>query len=153
MCIAELERLKIKRRALGNVSFIGELYKLNMLTSKIIWACVLKSVTDVDNPDEEEVEALCRLLTTVGKALDIPNSSSQTKDKSGVQMMDFLFDQTLHSLESNKDLPSRVRFMVKDVQDLRKDKWKPRREKAGPKTIEDIHDDVNSTLNQYVLFI
>lgn len=34
----EFKRTKIKRRVLGNITFIGELYKLNMLTSKIILA-------------------------------------------------------------------------------------------------------------------
>lgn len=39
---AELEDLKFKsrRRSLGNVRFIGELYKLQMLSAKIMVECV-----------------------------------------------------------------------------------------------------------------
>lgn len=38
----DLEDLKfsMRRRALGNVRFIGELYKLQMLTAKIMVSCV-----------------------------------------------------------------------------------------------------------------
>jgi translation initiation factor 4G len=36
-------------------------------------------------------------------------------------------------------LPSRVRFLLQDVVDLRRNQWKPRREKAGPKTLDQIH--------------
>jgi translation initiation factor 4G len=36
-------------------------------------------------------------------------------------------------------LPSRVRFLLQDVIDLRRNQWKPRREKAGPKTLDQIH--------------
>ncbi len=32
--------------------------------------------------------------------------------------------------------------MLQDLQDLRRNQWKPRREKAGPKTIEQIHKEV-----------
>lgn len=40
---AELEELKFqsRRRSLGNIRFIGELYKLQMLTPKIMVECVV----------------------------------------------------------------------------------------------------------------
>ena len=36
-------------------------------------------------------------------------------------------------------IPARVRFLIQDVIDLRRNNWKPRREKAGPKTLDQIH--------------
>ena len=55
-------------------------------------------------------------------------------------------------IAKNKDFPARVRFLLQDVIDSRKNNWKPRREKAGPKTIDQIHKEAESEkLNQQVL--
>jgi len=40
-----------------------------MLTERIMHECVKKLLGNVDNP-EEEIESLCKLLTTVGNSLD-----------------------------------------------------------------------------------
>lgn len=56
-----------RRRSLGNIKFIGELFKLKMLTEAIMHDCVVKLLK---NHDEESLECLCRLLTTIGKDLD-----------------------------------------------------------------------------------
>lgn len=65
----ELEEAKDKarRRSIGNIKFIGELFKLRMLTEAIMHDCVVKLLK---NHDEESLECLCRLLTTIGKDLD-----------------------------------------------------------------------------------
>lgn len=65
----ELEeaRDKARRRSLGNIKFIGELFKLKMLTEAIMHDCVVKLLK---NHDEESLECLCRLLSTIGKDLD-----------------------------------------------------------------------------------
>lgn len=72
----ERERLKMeleesrdqaRRRSLGNIKFIGELFKLKMLTEAIMHDCVVKLLK---NHDEESLECLCRLLATIGKDLD-----------------------------------------------------------------------------------
>ena len=61
---------KARRRGLGLIQFIGELYKVQMLTERIMHECIKKLLGNVDNPKEEEIESLCRLLRTVGKLLD-----------------------------------------------------------------------------------
>lgn len=58
---------KARRRSIGNIKFIGELFKLKMLTEAIMHDCVVKLLK---NHDEESLECLCRLLTTIGKDLD-----------------------------------------------------------------------------------
>ena len=62
---------KAKRQGLGLIKFIGELFKLQMLTERIMHECVKKLLGNVDNPEEEEIESLCKLLATVGSMLDI----------------------------------------------------------------------------------
>lgn len=65
----ELEEAKDKarRRSIGNIKFIGELFKLKMLTEAIMHDCVVKLLK---HHDAESLECLCRLLTTIGKDLD-----------------------------------------------------------------------------------
>ena len=42
-----------------------------MLTERIMHECVKKLLGNVDNLEEEEIESLCKFLTTVGNSLDI----------------------------------------------------------------------------------
>lgn len=79
----ELEEAKDKarRRSLGNIKFIGELFKLKMLTEAIMHDCVVKLLK---NHDEESLECLCRLLSTIGKDLDFEKAKvSELLGKTG----------------------------------------------------------------------
>ncbi|KAI1788960.1 armadillo-type protein [Ganoderma leucocontextum] len=65
---------KAKRQGLGLITFISELFKLQMLTECIMHEWVKKLLGNVKNPEEEEIESLCKLLTTVGQILAQPRS-------------------------------------------------------------------------------
>uniref|UniRef100_A0A8C0YSZ0 Eukaryotic translation initiation factor 4 gamma, 1a n=1 Tax=Cyprinus carpio carpio TaxID=630221 RepID=A0A8C0YSZ0_CYPCA len=124
----ELEEAKDKarRRSLGNIKFIGELFKLKMLTEPIMHDCIVKLLK---NHDEESLECLCRLLSTIGKDLDFEKAKPR---------MDQYFHQ-MEKITKEKKTSSRIRFMLQDVLDLRKSNWVPRRGDQGPKTIDQIH--------------
>uniref|UniRef100_A0A8C7VBN8 Eukaryotic translation initiation factor 4 gamma, 1a n=1 Tax=Oncorhynchus mykiss TaxID=8022 RepID=A0A8C7VBN8_ONCMY len=127
---AELEEAKDKarRRSLGNIKFIGELFKLKMLTEAIMHDCIVKLLK---NHDEESLECLCRLLSTIGKDLDFEKAKPR---------MDQYFAQ-MDKIIKEKKTSSRIRFMLQDVIDLRRSGWVPRRGEQGPKTIDQIHKD------------
>lgn len=78
----ELEEAKNKarRRSIGNIKFIGELFKRKMLTEAIMHDCVVKLLK---NHDEESLECLCRLLTTIGKDLDFEKAKVRCRWKYG----------------------------------------------------------------------
>eukprot|EP00066_Takifugu_rubripes_P022618 XP_011611884.1 PREDICTED: eukaryotic translation initiation factor 4 gamma 3 isoform X1 [Takifugu rubripes] len=124
----ELEEAKDKarRRSIGNIKFIGELFKLKMLTEAIMHDCVVKLLK---NHDEESLECLCRLLTTIGKDLDFEKAKPR---------MDQYFNQ-MEKIVKERKTSSRIRFMLQDVIDLRLHNWVSRRADQGPKTIEEIH--------------
>ncbi|KAE8679485.1 Eukaryotic translation initiation factor 4G, putative isoform 2 [Hibiscus syriacus] len=65
----EEKRIKARRRMLGNIRLIGELYKKKMLTERIMHECIKKLLGEYENPDEEDVEALCKLMR--GKLKDL----------------------------------------------------------------------------------
>ena len=98
---------KAKRQGLGLIKFIGELFKLQMLTERIMHECVKKLLGNVENPEEEEIESLCKLLTTVGQILDTPKAHAH---------MDIYFTR-MKELTKNGNVNSRMQFMLQ-VRDL-----------------------------------
>ena len=84
------------------MKFIGELFKLQMLTERIMHECIKKLLSGVDNPEEEETESLCKLLTTVGHALDTSKARRH---------MDVYFSRMKELAKSN-NVTSRIQFML-----------------------------------------
>lgn len=66
----ELEEFdhKARKRSLGNIRFIGELFKLEMLSETIMHECIVRLLQS--SSDEESLECFARLITTTGKELD-----------------------------------------------------------------------------------
>lgn len=56
--------------------FIGELFNLKMLTENIMHDCLFKLLRA---KDEESLECLCRLLSTIGKELDSDKAKVNTR--------------------------------------------------------------------------
>ena len=124
-----------KRRGLGLVRFIGELYKLGMLTERIMHECVKKLVDYESTPDEAEVESLTSLLKTIGGQLD--------SSEKGHQMMDVYFGR-ISQMIALPDLPSRLRFMLMDTIDLRKAGWQSKGSGVkGPTTLDEVRAQVS----------
>lgn len=128
-----------KRRGLGLVQFIGELYKLSMLTERIMHECVKKLVDYTGIPDEAEIESLTKLLKTIGSNLD--------STEKGKPMMDVYF-QRIQSMIDTPELPSRLRFMLMDIIDLRKKRWASKDNNKGPKTLDEIRVEAEAAANQ-----
>lgn len=96
---------KKKRRGLGLVVYIGEMYKLNILSSKIMRQCIHRLVSDPMEVEDAEAETLCKFLTTVGKQMETDNADSKN-----------LLDQTFGVMKvmqtQSEKLSSRVKFMI-----------------------------------------
>ncbi|KAI0090705.1 hypothetical protein BDY19DRAFT_729528 [Irpex rosettiformis] len=121
---------KAKRQGLGLIKFIGELFKLQMLTERIMHECVKKLLGNVANPEEEEIESLCKLLSTVGSLLDTPKARAH---------MDVYFSR-MKELTKSGNVNSRMQFMLLDVLELRARNWIPRNQIAAPTTIAAVHE-------------
>lgn len=128
-----------KRRGLGLVQFIGELYKLSMLTERIMHECVKKLVDYTGIPDEAEIESLTKLLKTIGGNLD--------STEKGKPMMDVYFTR-IQSMIDTPELPSRLRFMLMDIVDLRKKRWQSKEDNKGPKTLEEVRAEAEAAAVQ-----
>jgi translation initiation factor 4G len=93
---------KARRQGLGLIKFIGELFKLQMLTERIMHECVKKLLCNIENPVEEELESLCTLLTTVGAILDTQKARAH---------MDIYFSR-MKELTKSQNVSSRMQFML-----------------------------------------
>ncbi|MBN3303315.1 IF4G1 factor, partial [Amia calva] len=116
---------KAQRRSLGHMKFFGELFKVKMLTEAMMHACIFKLLKNHD----ESLECLCQLLSTIGKDLDVEIAKPR---------MDQYFSQMEQIIKERKT-SSRIRFLLQDVLDLRRDNWVPWRGDQGPKTINQVH--------------
>lgn len=121
-----------KRRGLGLVKFIGNLYILNMLNDQVILHCLRDQSKNVVDPSEDSLENLAQLIKTVG-----PRFETSDRNKAALNM---IYDNIQQILDSCK-LSSRIKFMLMDLQDLRKSNWKAMKQESGPKTIKEIHNE------------
>lgn len=135
----EERRYVAKQKILGNVKFIGELFKLEMLNPAIIHN-MLEQLLDRKSRSHpsledrcEDMECLSQLFRTCGKQLDTEKSKN---------LIDQYFDIMEHKSNSAK-YPPRIRFLLRDVIELRKDGWKPRKiaRIEGPVPIQDLSTD------------
>ena len=117
---------KSKKRMLGNVKFMGELFKLKLLRENLMHDCISEMLRC---GDEKCLESMRKLLFTIGKDLD----SDKAKPR-----IDQYFQQ-LKNIIMSKKVSTRVVFLLRDVVELRENKWIPRREENYPKTIDQIH--------------
>jgi len=136
----ELEaKFLAKRKMLGNIKFIGELGKLQIVQDRILHMCCEALVLGWKNKplseQEEDLECLCHLMRTCGRILDTPN---------GKYRMDQYFERMDQVIEGSK-MPLRIRFMIQDITELRRSKWTPRRAgkdpERGPRTIQQVRED------------
>jgi len=114
------KRLKAKEKVIGNMKFIGELFKLKLIHERITHSCIQHLLTNNNAPTGEELviiskmdlEAVVNLLKTTGKELD------RVKAQTWV-------DQYFNYLKwhANKLKDKRIMFMVQNLEELRSKGW------------------------------
>lgn len=107
----------LKRRYMGNMKLIGQLYLLKVLRLQIISHCM--STLFESNQAEWQYESLCNLLMVIGSHLDSEDP----------KLLDANFSKMRSIVPSITD--SRLRFMFMDLFDLRKNNWVTRKPKEA----------------------
>ena len=62
-----------RRKALGNITFIGELFRVGTISEKVIHRCIHRLL--IDPAEEKSIELLCSLMSVIGKELDTNTNS------------------------------------------------------------------------------
>ncbi|KAL5490846.1 hypothetical protein EMCRGX_G016037 [Ephydatia muelleri] len=120
----EAAEMASRQRMLGNIRFIGELYKLKTLSESIMHECTRRF--QKTSSDEKSLECFAKLMTVTGKELD--------KEKTKLEI-DTYFSKVNDIIKKGK-LSKRVQFLLQDVVDLRDNQWVPRqRQDTKVKTI------------------
>jgi hypothetical protein len=132
-----IEDNKRRTRHLGNITFIAELYKRDMLKANIMLECIdLLEGRNADDDDEavdasavspkreaateEGLLCLCRLIITAGQRLEAENEDVRARiDQCFAHLDTFILDKATYS--------SKVRFALMDLRDLRKAGWVARK--------------------------
>ncbi|ROT79508.1 eukaryotic translation initiation factor 4 gamma [Penaeus vannamei] len=99
----ELQETKLRRRAVGNLRFIGELYKVNLMVGSLL--------------------------------------SSQCRDRRTRQQLENYFVD-MGKIVRERRCTNRMRFLIMDVIDLKKNRWVPRRAENKPKTMAEVHEEI-----------
>lgn len=127
-----------KRRGLGLIQFIGQLYKLGMLTGRIMHECVMRLLNFEGAADEAAIENLTTLLKAVGATMDAEPSTHS--------LVESYFQRINDKILPDKSLPSRSSFMIMDLIDLRRKNWISKGDTKGPKTIAEIHQEAETAI-------
>ncbi|KAJ2192743.1 hypothetical protein IW144_004745, partial [Coemansia sp. RSA 522] len=126
------DALAIKRRGLGLVELIGELYLLDVLTAHIIMSSLRRMLTNIETPEKEVLESMMKLLSTVGKKLDTLEHKTEVN----------LYFERIKSMTTNENLSSRIRLLLMNTIELRKRRWEVRHAEEAPKSIAQLHQDM-----------
>lgn len=124
------KEILLKKRYTGTMRFIGELYMKSMVSSGVMQNCVIELL---QAQEEETLVCMCKLLRTIGYKLQ----TNDTKKKTDV-MGDYFEKIAKMSLEH----PScRMRFMLKDLIDMRIAGWVERRETEKAVKLSELRAD------------
>ncbi|CAF2089037.1 unnamed protein product [Rotaria magnacalcarata] len=108
----EDDLVKAKQRKLECIFFLGELFKLQMLTETIMYDCIKYLLSD--ESDEESIECLCCLLRTIGKELD-DKALEKTENKTSLEK----YYHELNIIVKEQKTSANICCMIQDLIDLR----------------------------------
>jgi hypothetical protein len=116
----------------GNMKFIGELLRLQLLKPAIFFYCTQQLMIE----NNTALDCLCELYTTVGELVDVKSQKAQNHM---AVVFKFVEEQT-----KNEKLESRIRFKLLDLIELRQRGWKKRdlqlQLQSGPKTLAEMQE-------------
>jgi len=124
---------RINTRNNGVPLFIGTLFLQGLITEKIIHHCLRTLLT----PDENNLHKFAALLTLIGKTIDHPKAKNLIN----------AYFVNIESFTKNPNLSMRIRFVLLDVVDLRKNLWVNKKQQIQVISTVGIKSDVIKQVN------
>lgn len=126
-------QLKYKNKMKGNMIFMASLVRKKVIASTVVLMC-MEELLQFHLP--HHLEALCVFLHHVGPFLD----SERWKHYEDFNTLFLQFEE----FSTNTDIPIRIRFLINDVIDSRKNNWKSKNIKEGPMMLDDLKSKINA---------
>ncbi|PPS97641.1 Ataxin-2 C-terminal/MIF4G domain containing protein [Cryptosporidium hominis] len=126
-------QLKYKNKMKGNMIFMASLVRKKVIASTVVLMC-MEELLQFHLP--HHLEALCVFLHHVGPFLD----SERWKHYEDFNTLFLQFEE----FSTNKEVPIRIRFLINDVIDSRKNNWKSKNAKEGPMMLDDLKSKINA---------
>lgn len=141
----EEQRIIFRHKMVGNLRFIGELGKLQIISKSVLYQCVeqlLEKSRRSSGDLAEDLECLCQIMRTSGRILDTEEA----------QPLMAQFFHRIQQLSVSPVLALRIRFMLQDIIDLRAAQWRPRKraQQEGPRTITEVREEAARDLGVYM---
>ena len=118
----------LKKRYTGHMRFIGEIYIKELVQANIINEFCLSVL--VQASDEEQLVCLCKLFQTVGDKIEKYYAKKARSKKGKERKLNEIIPAHFAAIENIAEThpSSRVRFMLRDLIDMRANNWTARRE-------------------------
>lgn len=114
----EEKEMFLKKCYTGHMRFIGELYLKDLVTAKIMHNCLNELLSA--EAEEGTLVCMCKLLVTIGHKLE------GYDNRKGLDNFNGYFSRIEEVMKSHPN--SRMRFMLRDLIEQRRDGWTARRE-------------------------
>lgn len=143
----QLKKSIVKKHYLGHMRFIGELYKGDLISIKIMLMVLpqlLEGNDENGEVDEEKVECFAKLMAVIGLILEQQSVRLRDSGKSdSFEKLKEFWDKvhTFAGESKGATVSNRIKFMLQDLLEMRDNGWTTRREEESAKTIEQIHKD------------
>lgn len=109
----------IKKKYLGHMRFIGELYKVDIIKNDIMLRCLKTLLEDFE---EEKVECFAKLMTTIGYSLEQHSIALMKAGKPGAAEDLRELWKSANSLcdgSSGQAVSNRIKFMLLDLKEMK----------------------------------
>lgn len=117
----------LKKRFMGHMRFVGEIFMKDLVSPKIMYSCIDMLM---ESTDEETLVCMVKLLETIGSKLE---AYDQRKKKGKFTAY---FEKVTELSESHPS--SRMRFMLRDLIEMRSNGWQQRRVLDKAVSLEEI---------------
>ncbi|GLI58622.1 hypothetical protein VaNZ11_000357 [Volvox africanus] len=141
----EAER-RVKKRVLGNMRLMSELYKQDMVKDWIMVTCIdellsARATKSAKTPPEDNIEAVLEIVKLSGAKL-----SKSEKQDTLKKLEKVLRELERLMADKGNGISTRVRLAIKDVLELKRANWVPRREAYTAKKLDEVRAQAEAEL-------
>jgi MIF4G domain len=126
-----------KKKSIGLMKFIGELYVMGLIKTSIMISCCERLLCPTD---EEKLESFCKLMSTIGKRLQEQHDNEDSCTNLWNNVYCMAGKAPPEMLDGPVAPSTRIKFFLQSLIELKENNWiQVRHEHEKAQTIEQIH--------------